>query len=130
MNFIVKDNDEIWRKSTLAHMLDLRKVSYGEPNKGNLPETINPLELLLIAMSNHLTTIKIRQASIRQDFTHCLPFIQKMISPGKSIIIVKELEPVSDIILRSTISDSHSVGSVVSVSETFPKANISDEIHG
>lgn len=130
MNFIVKDNDEIWRKSTLAHMLDQRKVSYGEPSDRNLPETVNPLKLLLIAMSNHLTTIKIRQASIRQDFTHCLPFIQKMISPGKSIIIIKELEPVSDIMLRTSMSDSHSIGSVVSVSETFQKSNISDNTNG
>lgn len=124
MDFIIKNNDEIWRKSTLAHMLDKRKISFGEPADYNLPETVNPLKLLLIAMSNHLTTIKIRQASIRQDFTHCLPYLKKMISPGKSIIIIKELEPVSDLFIKTSMSETCSVGSAVTISETFQKENI------
>ena len=119
--FIIKDNNEIWRKSTLAQMLDKRKISIGEPTEANLPRTVNPLKSLLIAMSNHLRVIKIRQSSIRNDYTHCLPRIKDMLSPGTSIIIVKELEPLSDIFLKSDMTETISTGTALSFSDTFQK---------
>ena len=120
-NFIIKDNNEIWRKSTLAQMLDKRKISIGEPSDTDLPATVNPLKSLLIAMSNHLRVIKIRQSSIRNDLTYCLPRINDMISPGTSIIIMKELEPLSDVFLKSDMSETISTGTAVSFTDTFQK---------
>lgn len=99
MQFIVRDNNEIWYKSTLAHALDRRKVALGEPKRDDLPTVINPLQLLQGLVSRHLIPIRIPDTD--SPLMRCLPLLQHLVPAGKRLLVVRDLTPVTtDVVLQ------------------------------
>lgn len=128
-NYIIKSDGTYWRKSTLAHRLDKRAVSYGEPTPLDLPATLNPLKFLMQELlGNHLAILKVRQDCIPSDLTFCFPLLRQLLPAEDAVLIVKELEPLEDRLLPSSISDEeYQVLEAVTASETFSREGISDE---
>lgn len=124
--FVVEEDGRIVRKGTLAHMLDRRNTSIGEPTRLDVPETVNPYRLVTGMTGSYLCTLRIRQSDIRDDWTRCLPMLQQILPVGSCLIVMKELEPHGDTLSVSSISEEASMMSAVSLSDTFQSEGISD----
>lgn len=94
--FRIRDDQSIWNKSTLAHFLDNRPISFGEPSQDDLPETVVPLELLRGLTGQHLSIVRIKDSAETQDLFAFLPLLKHLVPAGKQLIVFRELEPSED----------------------------------
>ena len=85
MNYIIKDN-KVYRKGTLAHFLDRRGISIGEPTATDLPETINPFKFVRQnLLKNNCAIIKLKHS--------------EMVYSGDLLGLLNELIPAEQAIL-------------------------------
>ncbi len=118
-NFIIDSDGKARYKSTLAHSLDTRNLSIGEPNRRDLPEAVNPLEMLLRVLGGHLTIVKVRDDCIQNDLTECFSLLNDLMPVGDRVKVVKYLEGQYDVLLPSLITESMKTAEVVKFSDSF-----------
>lgn len=85
MNYIIKDN-VVYRKGTLAHYLDKRTISTGEPDKYSLPKTVNPFNLVYEQLLKNNCEIIVLKHS-------------EMVYPSSLLYLIKDLVPAEQAIL-------------------------------
>lgn len=124
MDYIIRDDGTVWRKSTLAHALDKRNVSYGEPTDQNLPATVNPYKIVAALFGNHLCTIKIKNED--ESIIHCLPLLSTLVPSGDAVMVFRELPKANDIFLRSNITETVTVSKSIVASDTVSRSFIND----
>lgn len=85
MNYIIKDG-KYYRKGTLAHYLDKRSLSIGEPTASALPSTINPYQFVMEnLLKNNCVVIKLKHSEMKY--------------PSSLLSLVKEVVPAEQAIL-------------------------------
>ena len=85
MNYIIKDG-KYYRKGTLAHYLDKRSLSIGEPTASALPGTINPYQFVMEnLLKNNCVVIKLKHSEVKY--------------PSSLLSLVKEVVPAEQAIL-------------------------------
>lgn len=109
--FIGKDG-KYYSKGTLAHYLDKRIVSRGEPTPSDLPRAINPLQFLLENVFKDRLSFAVVDKKCCQDFidTPSLPSILKICtSTGNLNILYIKLDALQDTVDKSLASDNYAV---------------------
>ena len=122
MDYIIREDGTVWRKSTLAHALDKRNVSYGEPSAMNLPETVNPYKIISALFGNHLCTIQIKNED--ESLIHCLPLLSTFVPAGDAVMVFRELPKIDDIFIRSNITETVTVSKSIVVSDTVSRSKV------
>lgn len=122
MDYIIRDDGTVWRKSTLAHALDKRSISYGEPAASNLPETVNPYQIISALFGNHLCTIQIKNED--ESLIHCLPLLSTLVPAGDAVIVFRELPKADDIFIRSNITETVTVSKSIIASDTVSRSKV------
>ena len=85
MNYIIKDG-KYYRKGTLAHYLDKRSLSIGEPTASALPSMINPYQFVMEnLLKNNCVVIKLKHSEMKY--------------PSSLLSLVKEVVPAEQAIL-------------------------------
>lgn len=125
MDYVFKDNHTVWTKSTLAHALDARDVSNGEPTVSNLPNKVNFFECIKDVIGKNLCLIHLK--NIRKDLTAFIPWLRWLVPEGTAILIAKDEEPQADHFLKSSITEEIGVFNAVTVLESFDKEKISEK---
>lgn len=85
MNYIIKDG-VVYRKGTLAHFLDKREISIGEPSKDNLPQEVNPFELVYQQLLKNNCEIIILSHSEMQYPSSLLSLINELVPAEQAIL--------------------------------------------
>ena len=95
MNYIIK-GDKIYRKGTLAHFLDKRAISIGEPTVEDLPAVLNPfLFVRNYLLKNNCTIIKLKHSEIKYS-TELLSLLQDLIPPEQYIFIYIDVDDIKE----------------------------------
>lgn len=86
------------KKSTLAHLLDTRTSSYGEPTAANLPATINPCRFLARnVLREHAIFASVNLAGAHRDAAHLATLaLHKIMPPEQTLIFQVALTPVEE----------------------------------
>lgn len=85
MNYLIKDN-VVYKKGTLAHFLDKRDISIGEPKEEDLPTKVNPFYLVYEQLLKNNCSIIMLQHS-------------EMVYPNALLSLVNTLVPVEQAVL-------------------------------
>ena len=93
MNYIVKDG-VIYRKGTLAHFLDEREISIGEPDKNCLPKEINPFWLVYKNLLQNNCEIIILLHSEMQYPSSLLSLVKDLVPAGQAILFYIDVDDV------------------------------------
>lgn len=107
----VNDCDEVesvGRRGTLAHLLDLRTTSVGEPTQTQLPRTINPLRFLVEnILRNNAFIVRVKAASAGADGVglYNVRMLRKIIPPGTAMILIVDLTAVTDSVTVDNIAE-------------------------
>lgn len=125
MDYIFKDDHTVWNKSTLAHALDNRAVSRGEPSSSNLPEKTNLFDFIKDIAGKNLCLLHLK--NIRKDLTAFIPWLRWLVPEGTAVLIAKDEEPLGDYFLKSCMTEEVGVFDAVSVSESFGKEKIGEK---
>lgn len=95
MNYIIKDG-KIYRKGTLAHFLDKRAISIGEPTAEDLPAVINPfLFVRNYLLKNNCVIIKLKHSEIQYS-TALLGLLAELIPTEQYIFIYIDVDDVEE----------------------------------
>lgn len=91
MNYIIKD-DKIYRKGTLAHYLDNRAISVGEPTSSDLPKTINAFKFLRDnLLCNNCTILKLKHSQMEYPAT-LLSLLNELTPAEQAILIYIDID--------------------------------------
>lgn len=123
MDYLIRQDGTVWRKGTLAHALDTRRISFGEPTAEDLPKTLNPLELIHEIMGAHLIVVHLPDTAVQKDLTYCLPLLKLLTPPGSAPVIVKDLPAFTD---TCKISASETSGTAQAVRFTTSYKGVRD----
>ena len=86
MNYIIKD-DKIYRKGTLAHYLDNRAISIGEPTSSDLPKTINSFKFIRDnLLGNNCSILKLKHS--KMEYPTTLLYLLNELTPAEQSILV------------------------------------------
>ena len=86
MNYIIK-YDKIYRKGTLAHYLDNRAISIGEPSEADLPKTMNPFKFVRDnLLKNNCAILKLKHSQMKYPTT--LLYLLNELTPAEQSILV------------------------------------------
>lgn len=122
-NFIIRD-DVPYYKSTLAHLLDTRRISLEEPSASNLPSEVNPLELVMSLLGAHVTVVRVKDECTRGDLMSCLGKLKSFMRTGEALKVVRCLEKQDDLLMRSSMDESFHVSEVCRFTDDFQKENL------
>ena len=86
------------KKATLAHLLDNRTTSYGEPKATHLPTTINPAQFMVQnVFRDRAIFASVNLAGARRDAAHLVTIaMQKILPPEQTLILQVALTPVDE----------------------------------
>jgi len=82
-----------FQKGTLAHLLDSRPVSVGEPTTSHLPVTINPVKFLAAnILYKHAAVVILRVAGFNQQVTGLQNFrlLRRLLPPQMALLVIVE----------------------------------------
>ena len=108
--FFIGDDNKYYRKGTLAHYLDKRVISRGEPKQIDLPTTLNPLRFLLDNIFKDRLGFVVINKKCCQNLidTPALSDILKICTAtGNLNIVYMSLEALNDSVDNSLASDSY-----------------------
>lgn len=115
MNYIIKD-DKIYRKGTLAHYLDNRAISIGEPSKSDLPETINPFEFVRDnLLKNNCSILKLKHSEMEYPGT-LLYLLDEVIPSEQKILVYIDIDAIR--VPAKVTGASYAVGVVAITCQT------------
>ena len=118
MNYIIKDNT-VYRKGTLAHFLDKRAISIGEPTAKDLPATINPYEFVCqYLLKNNCAVIKLKHSEMKYK-GELLGLINELVPAEQYIFIYIDVDDIS-VPIHLKEAARISAYPTVSVSTTVP----------
>ncbi len=96
------------RRGTLAHLLDLRVTSTGEPTAAHLPRTINPLRFLVTnILRNNAFIVRIKASSAGANGVglHNVRLLRKIMPPQTAMLLIVDLTAASDSVTVDQISE-------------------------
>ena len=110
------------KKSTLAHLLDNRTTSYGEPGAAHLPTSINPCQFLTRNIfRGRAIFASVNLSGARRDAAHLVSLaMQKILPPEQTLIFQVALTPIEESITVDLVEDA--------TSYALALATLSDEI--
>jgi hypothetical protein len=114
--------DQVLRRGTLAHLLDVRENPIGEPTAASLPDTINPLEFLIDnVLRANAVLVRVRAVSLGTENLGLYASTQftKIVPPHTAMILVIELTPPTDSITVDMLDEDL---------ETFKGMSLADDI--
>jgi hypothetical protein len=114
--------DQVLRRGTLAHLLDVRENPIGEPTAASLPDSINPLEFLVQnVLRANATILKIKAGSLAADRLglHASTQFRKIVPPHTVLILLIELTAASEVVDAEEF---------VETVELFTMMNLTDEV--
>ncbi len=96
------------KKSTLAHLLDNRTTSYGEPTQAHLPAAINPAQFMVQnVFRDRAIFASVDLAGTRRDASHLVAVaMQKILPPEQTLILQVALTPVDESITVGDVEDT------------------------
>ncbi len=117
----------IGRRGTMAHYLDLRVESVGEPTASQLPRTINPLRFLVEnILRNNAFIVRIKAASANSNGVglHNVRLLRKIMPPQTAMILIVDLTAAKDSVTVDRISER-----IETFTGMTPLYSTIDEIH-
>lgn len=114
--------DQVIRRGTLAHLLDVRANPVGEPTAASLPLIINPLEFLVTnVLRANAVLVRVRAVSLGSENLglHASTQFQKIVPPHTALILIVELTPPTDSVTVDMLSEDMA---------TFKGMNLTDNI--
>lgn len=125
--FFIGSDNNYYTKGTLAHFLDTREIASGEPTVNNLPESINPFELLQESLfRDRLSVVRIDCDELMEvpDFRNIDKILQFCV-PVDNFLVVWVKLPVYDEIPQVTISETITdpIPSITGVSDNHTISN-------
>lgn len=111
MDFYIQ-NDEYYRKGTLAQYLDTRTISYGDPGITDLPKTINPFDIIIKGIAgDNITFIVLDQSAFNEPFPlEVLHTVLKYCVPReRAVVPFIKLSTINDTISQNQLSASFDV---------------------
>lgn len=108
--FFIGDDGKYYRKGTLAHYLDKRVISRGEPTQNDLPATLNPLKFLLDNVFKDRASFIVVDKNCCQDplDTPAITDILKTCTPAGNIsILYIKLNALEDNVDKSLSADNY-----------------------
>lgn len=92
-DYIFKDG-KVYRKGTLAHFLDTRSISEGEPTSDNLPKTINPFKFVMSnLLGNNCSIIKLKHSEMKYS-TDMLYLLKDLIPVGQALLLYIDVDDI------------------------------------
>lgn len=103
--------DQIIRRGTLAHLLDVRPNPIGEPTAASLPANINPLHFLVQnVLRCNAVIIKVRTAGLGASHLglHASAYFRRIVPPHTAVILLIELTTPADSISEDEFEEDMS----------------------
>lgn len=103
-DYIFKDG-KVYRKGILAHFLDKREISDGEPTADDLPKTINPFKFMMSnLLGNNCSIIKLKHSEMTYS-TDMLYLLKDLIPAWQAILLYIDVDDIEcDVKLEATTS--------------------------
>lgn len=120
-----------YRKATLAHLLDSRTLSVGEPTTQHLPGTINPAQLVAnTIMQNTVWGVYIRGSFATRNTQYAaIAKLSQILPPQTGLYLVLEPFEIRENIATSSVSNTTSVVDLAAtLSNTVPTVMVAHEV--
>ncbi|MDO4568788.1 MAG: hypothetical protein Q4D38_00210 [Planctomycetia bacterium] len=126
-DYVIYHDGKIYRKSTLAHWLDTRTISYGEPTPAHLPEKLNVFQFLVDKLlRSHIVSVRIKENCIQKDLTQAIPRLKDCIPAGDKILVTLETTPLENAITLDKIQEEVTMCAAYSFEDTVYRKQIDD----